>query len=188
MSALYPAGFVNPFERNHCAVVSMTLVQEPANRTPEFARGLAVLAKSTCTNGNWPLLTAGGSAAACKRRIHDWARIAGLKIVEVFNPEVTYTNDSPRERWSNRMGDFVTVYPVKRVGQPTVAQFARTKGRKGRWFVLTVGHAQAVINGRIYNTLHRRTRVYFAVRVESTARNRERQQELAAIDKVYEGR
>lgn len=166
--ALYPAGFVNPFAEKHCAVIAMTLVQEPANRTEEFARGLAVLAKSYMTNGRWPLLTAGGSAAACKRRIHDWARVAGLRIVEVFEPKVVYTNGTPRERWSSRMGDYITVYPVKRLGQPTVAQFARTTGRRGRWFVLTVGHAQAVVNGRIYNTRRTRSRVYFAVRLDNT--------------------
>lgn len=162
---LYPAGFVNPFDRNHCAVIAMTLVQGPANRTPEFARGLAVLAQNTRSRG-LPLLNSTGGAPACRSRIFDWARIAGLKIVETFDPKIVYTNGTPRERWSNRVGDYIVVYPVVRTGQPTVAQFARTKGRKGRWFVLTVGHAQAVVNGRIYNTRRTRSRVYFAVRVE----------------------
>lgn len=164
--ALYPAGFVNPFERNHCCPVAWTLVQDVANRTPDFARDLAVLARTTRTRG-LPLLSSGGSAASVKARIHDWARIAGLKIVEVFTPQVEYTNDRPRTRWSHRAGDFITVYPVRRIGRPTVAQFARAKGRKGRWFILTTGHAQVSLNGRIYGTFKTRARVYFAVRVEA---------------------
>lgn len=171
----FDPGFVNPFTRKHCVVIALTALQAKGNRTAEFARGLAVLAQRTRSKRKSEcdyLLTPDGSSWATEWRIAEWAQIAGLKVVETYRPVYHFVEGSRElpgyHTWDddgNRIPVRITI--TKRVGRPTVAQFLRTKGRRGSWFILTDSHAQASRNGRALGSVSKRDRVHFAVKVEA---------------------
>ena len=170
--------FVSPFRLNGCVPDSFTAVQDPANRTTAFASGLAMIARRTRSH-DCPLmgeraflLTPRYESPATTLRINEWARLAGVRVVETFKPVVTrkiIKRTLPGYHSWNDEGERIPVQidVWRRVGAPTVAQFLRGPGRKGRWVIFTWGHAQAGINGRPKCDVKMRSRVRYAARVEA---------------------
>jgi hypothetical protein len=168
----YPVGFDNPFVRNGCVPLAFTALQPIATRTADFALSLARQAQRTrARDGDDMLLNRTFGSPATQWRIHQWAALAGLRVVETFKPEYelveaarTLPGYHHYDDDGNRVPLKITTY--RRVGRPTVAQFIRGKGRKGRWLILTKRHAQACINGRLRGSVSKRDRVHFAARVD----------------------
>lgn len=166
----FDPGFANPFPRNGCVPMAFAAVQRKGLRTTAFAMHLAATARRTLASFSRGsaceyLLNAKGSSWYTEQRIDDWARIAGVEIVARHKPEVTvryvenknFNEDyDPYWRRENRVLS----------GRPTVAQFLRSRGRRGTWIIFTNGHAQASRAGRPLGTVSVRDRVHFAVRVE----------------------
>lgn len=152
-------GFIIPFKYNHCVVTAFTAVQRQP--TTEFALGLARSAMA-CPHPlllDTPLLTARGGSPATIRSYETWAALAGLQVVEVFEPATKWDGQA----YTDRFGEYR--WRSREVGAPTVAGFARTH-RTGRWVVLTNRHAQAVVDGKVRGWYGARSRVIAAWRVD----------------------
>lgn len=152
---LAPFGFDNPFTRAHCVPLAFTCVGPKPSA--KFAVILADSAYGRVHPALWDcrLLKRSGGAPAAKLAVDEWARLALVRIVERYEPDDTLTIGYRGGR---------EVY--KRVGRPTVTQFRKGRGRRGRWVVFTDGHAQAVINGKVRGWFGARSRVVAAFRVE----------------------
>lgn len=150
----------NPFNSRHCVPLAFANVSS-TRRKARFAAELADAARVRVYGlDGQHLLNPGGGAPA---RSHvQWALLARYAIVETFEPEVHY-----QER-EDSTGRSRNGYVVRRVGRPTLAQFARSH-RSGRWIVYTEAHAQAVVAGKIRGWASPRQRVRYAVRVEEVS-------------------
>jgi len=152
---LAPLGFDNPFERKHCVVLAFTCVgPKPSAKNAVGLADCAYRRIHPVLDGI-TLLNRGGGARGTFLAINEWARLAGVRVVEEYEPDDSLTIGFSGGR---------EVY--KRVGRPTIRQFQRGKGRRGRWIVFTDGHAQAVINGKVRGWYGARSRVHRAFRVE----------------------
>lgn len=169
-----PLPFSNPFQKNHCVVLAFTVLR---NGTADDALKLAETAKRTRASqfgdrfGSAFLIDRNGASTNTAGRISRWGDITGLRYIEKFEPAFEYKRTRRKLRgyytWDDD-GNHVpaTIEVVQRVGRPTLAQFLRTTGRRGRWFVLVRAHAVAVINGKAYGNCEARSRVHIAFRME----------------------
>jgi hypothetical protein len=170
--------FVSPYFENGCVPDSFTAVQDKANRTTAFSANLGVVARRTRSRdfvlrGARAFLFCNDNASpATAGRINEWARISGLRVVDIFRPAVrikVIKRTLPGYHTWNDEGERVPVKieVCRRVGRPTVAQFLRSTGRRGRWVIITSRHMQASVNGRPKCDARLRSRVRFAARVET---------------------
>lgn len=155
---LYPLGFKNPFTDAHCVPLAFTACT--LHPSAERAQVLAFMARQApnAIYGHRALLTRAGGSGATLYNVDAWARLAGLKVVETYRPEVRYQEVERNDQYGG------TTFVVRRQGAPTVAQFARTH-KTGRWVVLTPCHAQALVNGKVRGWSAPRSRVRGAVRL-----------------------
>lgn len=139
----------SPFSQHHCVPIAWANVKDVGRTSrARFAVELAESAYIRLIPG-WgvPMLKRRGSAIGGCEEL--WAALARMRIVQTVKwAVVCHTDDRTR-----------------RIGRPTVAQFARSHPR-GRWVVFTRGHAQAVVSGRYRGRVGPRSRVRLAIRVE----------------------
>lgn len=144
----------SPLGPRHCVPLAYANVHSTRKKA-RFAAEIAAQARSRVTPTGRALLNFNGGSPARTEEL--WARLCHYAIVErvEFENEVTIGFRAGREIF-------------KRHGRPTLAQFARSTGRRGRWVVYTDGHAQAVVAGKIRGWASPRQRVHYAVRVEAS--------------------
>jgi hypothetical protein len=151
--------FRDPFYRNGCVPLAWAHVSD--DPSTETAQALADLLVDYYGGTDCPALNRKLSAfGARKTHLETWAALAGVKVVEIFQPERRYE----REQYTVRWGSYENYRHVER-NRPTVAKFCRTTGAEGRWVVFVKGHAFAVIDGVEFGYYQRRARVHQAVRV-----------------------
>lgn len=148
----------SPFTFRHCVPLAFANVSTVRSKA-KFAVLLADAARVKVWDhdDSRTLLTPNGGAPFGS--YPQWCELARYRIVENYRPEprfteVAYTDGWGEHRWRSRS---LT---------PTLAQFARTTGRRGRWIVYTNRHAQAVVNGKIRGWASPRQRVVRAIRIE----------------------
>jgi hypothetical protein len=153
--------FVNPFKKGGCVPTAWATVSSTPTAT--FAAALAGSApcydKSTGAayglyQTRWP-----DGSTPLSDIVKKWAAIAGVKVIEVFVPVVTFEHQKYIDTWGwDRTRTVVR-------GEPTLAQFCKTAGAHGRWVVSVRGHAVAVIDGEPFGSYQTRARVECAWRV-----------------------
>lgn len=148
----------SPFERMHCVPIAFANVST-SRRKARLAVEVADVAYGRVIHDGRALLARKGSSPQHTYSI--WATLFNYRVAARYEPVVRYVEQEDG-RWNSRTG-----YRVRRIGRPTLAQFARTTGRRGRWIVFTPQHAQAVVNGAIRGYASPRQRVRYAIRIEN---------------------